>query len=355
MDENKTPVKGAVLSAEELAAFSLQLSYPVKAGVSPAECIGLMLEETGSEGEKAILAPVYDRLMAGEPLDAALAKTGKFPDYMVQMLSIGQVSGNLDKVLDGLVDYYNKEAQRQASIRRAVTGPAVMLGVMAVLIVVLITQVLPVFDRVFRQMGTGLSPLALGLVNAGNGIRIAMIIIGALLAALAVGVFISSRRREGSNAISHLADKVFFRGRLGLTMGRARFASAMSLMVSGGLDLDHSLEEASRLLKGSDLEAAVASCRQQVSQGESFPLAAQKAGIFSGMMSGILSAGFKAGSFDKAIAELAARCQKQSEEMLERFILRIEPALIVILSVSVGLVLLSVMLPLISMLSSVGI
>jgi len=355
MDQATRPKNHRMLSAEELSAFCLQLSYPVKSGISPVECVGLMLEETDSALEKEILQPVYAELLAGAPMDKALAVPGCFPDYMLSMLSIGQLSGNLDRVLDGLVRYYAKEAERSATIKRAITGPAVMLGVMAVLIVVLITQVLPVFNQVFRQMGTEMSGLAVGLMNAGQVIQSSMAVIGVVLVLLAVGIFVLTKSKGGSAALGNVADKVFFRGRLNLSMGRARFASAMALMASGGLDLDESMEHAQALLKDNALADSVIQCRQMVSTGEAFPQAAQKAGIFTGMLSGILSAGFKAGSFDAAISELATRCQIQAEDMLERFIGRIEPTLIVVLSVSVGLVLLSVMLPLISMLSSIGI
>jgi type IV pilus assembly protein PilC len=353
MDENTRKI-ARTLSAEELSAFCLQMSYPVKAGISPVECIGMMLEETQSAGEKAILQPVYAELLAGAPLSNALEKPGCFPGYMIHMLSIGQLSGNLDRVLDGLVRYYAKEAGRAAAIKRAVTGPAVMLGVMAVLIVVLITQVLPVFNQVFQQMGVEMSGLATGLMRAGQAIQGAMAVIGIVLVVLAVAVFVAVRSKKGSAALSRFADRLFFRGQLSQALGRARFASAMSLMVSGGLDLDQSLERAEGLLEDNTLAPAVAACRGAVVKGEAFPKAAQDAGIFTGMLAGILSAGFKAGSFDQAIEELAVRCQSESEDMLERFVLRIEPALIVVLSVSVGLVLLSVMLPLISMLSSIG-
>jgi type IV pilus assembly protein PilC len=102
------------------------------------------------------------------------------------------------------------------------------------------------------------------------------------------------------------------------------------------------------------LGQSVAGCRSDLEKGESFPAAVQKAGIITGIEAGILKTGFRAGSLDKAVAELARRYQSMAEGILERFTGRIEPTLIVILSVTVGLALLSVMLPLIGMLSSIG-
>ncbi len=354
MDGNVKPA-GRMLSAEELSAFCLQLSYPVSAGVPTLECIGLVLEQTEEKGEREILSPVYDSLLAGASLSDALKVVGCFPPYMLQMVEVGQASGNLDKVLAGLTDYYLKEAERAAGVRRAVTGPSVMLGVMAVLIFVLIVKVLPVFNQVFMQMGVELSPLALWLLKAGQVIQGSLVAICAVLVVAAVCIFILLRRKQGVAALNGIADKIFFSGRLGLALSRARFASAMALMASGGIDLDESLERSQPLLEGTALSDAVSNCREAMRSGAAFPKAVQDSGIFTGVMRGILTAGFKAGSFDRAIAEIATRCQAQAEDMLDRFIMRIEPTLIVILSVSVGLVLLSVMLPLISMLSSIGI
>ena len=344
-----------VLAPEELAAFCLQLSYPTRAGIPSVDSIGLLLEETQIKAEKEILSFIYDKLKDGSPFADALESAGCFPHYMLQMVKIGQSSGNLDKVLEGLVDHYQKEAQRSAAIRRASMGPAVMLIVMSILLLVLVVKILPVFQQVFRQMGTQLSSFAQALMQASDVIRVVMPVISVLLLVFAVVLWVLLRGRSGTTRVFGIADKIFFKGKLGLAMSQARFASSLSLTISSGMAFDGALTYTENLLKESELGDAVAQCRKRVAEGETFPSAAKQAGIIVGVESGILAAGFKAGVLDRALEELAIRYQQKSEAILDNFVGRIEPGLIVILSITVGLALLSVMLPLIGMLSSMGV
>jgi type IV pilus assembly protein PilC len=345
---------GRILGPDEVSAFCLQLSYPVQSGISPVDCIGLMLEETDVKREKEILQPVYQLLLEGAPLPRALADAGCFPDYMIQMMEIGQSSGNLDRVLAGLVEYYRKEADTAAGIKRAAVEPAVMLAVTSVLLLVLVIKVLPVFQQVFMQLGGQLSPFAAALAGASDVIRLVIPVVGVALLILAAALFVTLRSESSATKITGVADKLFFRGKLGLSIARARFAAALSLTASSGMMLDECLGKAEGLLADTVLKEPVAVCRQSLAQGSSFPEAVQKAGIFAGIEIGILKAGFKAGAFDKAISELAARFERESQALIEAFIMKIEPTLIIVLSVTVGLALLSVMLPLIGMLSSIG-
>lgn len=342
------------LDYEELSAFCLRVAYPVKAGVSAAECISLMLEETSSKQEKQILQPVCEHMDAGMSLSEALQLSGYFPEYMVRMLQVGEASGKLDAVLEDLAGHYTKEAQITASLRQAIMGPGLMLLGMLLLLVILITEVLPIFNQVYMQMGTELTGAAAVMLSAGQTIRSILPICAgvALVIFAACGIYFSGGNRNMS--FGGVVDRIFFKGKLDITIARSRFASAMSLMSSSGLSLDASLEKGHALLAETRLAKPIEDCRMYIARGDSFSEACSKSGLFTGSWGGILSAGFKAGSFDKAFDEIEVRMRAQSEDMLGSFVSRIEPAMIIALSATVAMMLMSVMLPLISMLTSVG-
>ena len=166
---NQTAAK--TLTADELSALCWQMAQLGKAGVPWSECAALLLEDSQPPRIRAALEKLREPLSMGEPLDAAMETAGDYPPYLLRMVSIGQASGRLDRVLAALSDYYRGEAATLDAIRRAVTYPAVMAALIALVFLVLVARVLPVFSRVFAQMGAGLSPAAAVLLGSRSGVK----------------------------------------------------------------------------------------------------------------------------------------------------------------------------------------
>ena len=232
------------------------------------------------------------------------------------------------------------------AIRRAVTYPAVMATLIALVFLVLVSRVLPVFSQVFSQLGAGLSPVAAALLSSGSTGQIIAYILSGLLLAGAVALLLFFRGERGV--------RLFSRGATVEAVARGRFSSAMALMLQSGLPLDEAMERTSELLEGSPLAERFLDCRRRVSEGASFPCAVEDAGVLTGLQAGLLAAGFRTGVSEEAMAELARRCQAEADERLSRLLSRFEYLLVIVLCAAVGLVLLSVMLPLLGVLSAIG-
>lgn len=342
--------KTALLSADELSVFCYQLSLMVEAGVGSEEGVALMAEDARDAGERALLTALRQVLEDGAPLSRALEESGAFPDYLVRMVEIGQASGRLDQVLRALAGYYTRESETRESLRRAVAYPAVMAVLIAVVFLVLVSRVLPVFQQVFAQLGVGLSPLAQGLLQFGSVSKYVAGVLAVVLAAGAVAMLVLFRSQRGGAVFGSLFSKTA----PSRAVDRSRFASVMALMLSSGLPLDEAMSRACQLLEHSALFPALAACRAAMEGGASFPKAAEACGIFSGLQAGLLSAGFRSGVSDQAMEELARRCQSEADTLLSRMLSRFEYGLVAVLCLAVGLVLLSVMLPLLGVLSAIG-
>ena len=334
------------LTADELSVLCWQLSLLSRAGVPWTECAGLLLEDGQPPRVKAALTQLQGPLSEGVPLSSAMEAAGTFPPYLLLMVEIGQLSGRLDQVLSALSDYYRRESATLDAIRRAVTYPAVMAALIALVFLVLVSRVLPVFSQVFSQLGAGLSPVAAALLGSGSTGQIIAYILSGLLLAGAVALLLFFRGERGV--------RLFSRGATAEAVARGRFSSAMALMLQSGLPLDEAMERTSELLEGSPLAERFLDCRRRVSEGASFPCAVEDAGVLTGLQAGLLSAGFRTGVSEEAMAELARRCQAEADERLSRLLSRFEYLLVIVLCAAVGLVLLSVMLPLLGVLSAIG-
>ncbi len=337
--------KKKVLPDESLSAFFYQLALMTHAGISPEEGIFLLLED--AEEENNPMQKIHERLAEGEALSSAMRSSGLFPDYALRMLEIGELAGRQEQVLESLSAFYQREHSLKQSIHQAIAYPAVMAVLIGAVFLVLVGRVLPVFSGVFDQLGLSLSPVAAMLMRFGS---VSKYIAGALsIALLALIAVLFVLYRAGK-----VKETSIIRGETARCVARSRFSSAMALMLSSGLPIDDAVERVQLMLADTPLAEAVRTCGTKLLEGMSFSQAAESCKIFPSLETGLLRAGCRAGVTDQAMEELARRCQAQAEERLGRFLGRFQYGLVIVLCVAVGLVLLSVMLPLLGVLATIG-
>ena len=346
----KKTAKPQVLGPDELSVFCYELSLMVQAGIGSEESVGILAQDARSPREKELLERMHAVLLEGRALSAALEEAGVFPRYMLRMVEIGQVSGRLEQVLSALSAYYRREADTRQSLRRAIAYPAAMAVLIAVVFLALVSRVLPVFQQVFSQLGVSLSPVAQGLMTFGAVSKYVAAAFAVVLVAAAVWVLWMFHTAKGQAAMSRLLSGTGpYRA-----VDRSRFASAMALMLSSGLPLDEAMDRSCDLLDGTGIAPSLKECRDRMAAGTAFADAVEGCGLFTGLQARLLSAGFRAGVSEQAMEEIARRCQADADGRLSLLLSRFEYALVIILCLAVGLVLLSVMLPLLGVLSAIG-
>ncbi len=330
------------LSASDLAAFFEQLAMVQRSGIPAIEGLMMMEEDAPTDGARKLLGAICDAFCDTGSLYRSLVASGAFPTYALSMVQIGESSGTLDDVLASLAEYYDREDAISKEIRSAVTYPLIMVAIMASIVVILLVRVMPVFQRVYRQLGADMSGFSGGLLRFGDflgkyGIWILLILI---LAGAAVYRGIRTRKLR----LPFLQN--FYR-----KLAAGRFASGMALTFSGGLNTDESLEMILQLVDDPEASEKIRQCRQMTSEGVEFPDALAKCGIFSGLNARIVSVGYRVGSIDDIMKKVAGRYQAELQDTVQSLISIIEPSFVALLSLVVGVILLSVILPLLGILS----
>lgn len=342
------------LTAPEVSAFCAQISLILKAGISMQDGIAIMCEDTTDRDGREILQTISDRVELGEPLYQALAAGKKFPKYVVDMVEIGEASGRLDQVMDSLCDYYDRQESITQSIKSAVTYPLVMVFMMLLTISVLVIKVLPIFSQVFQQLGNEMSASAQGLLAFGTMLgNVAMIVLIVLVVAVAVMLLLRVTP-GGRRWLSDFSGRFFLTRDISAKMASGRFASAMSLTMASGLDVDQSLEMVERLVDNRQITAKVAKCRELLDNGSSFADALVASEIFSGVNAKMVTVGIHSGATDQVMSRIADRYEDEVTGKISHILSILEPTLVAILSVIVGVILISVMLPLMGIMSSIG-
>ena len=347
--------KQARVPEQYLPVFCRELHQLVRSGIPASEGLSLLREDE-TDGEVLSWLEELCRLTdEGTPLSEALAETKAFPTYMTDMVSLAEQTGRLEDTLLSLQHHYDRQIRMKSEIRGAVTVPVVLLIVMIAVVLLLITQVLPVFDRVFAQLGVRMGGVAAGMMNAGAvlakaGTGIAVVLACIAVAALVIGVVPSLRTRFAAWFKRNWGG----RGVLG-QMAVSRFASSMAMATSSGLPMDEAVDMAAKLCGGAkEIDEKTAKCRADIEEGKSPADALADSGLFSGRDCRLLKLAERTGSLPDTLEDLAARQEEESMRSIDRVVSAIEPAIVVITSALAGVILLSVMLPLMGLLSGIG-
>ena len=336
----KTKLKAAYISG-----LCGELYDTVSSGISINDGIYMLMSDGKND---PVLKKLFDETSKGRTFAAAIKHTESFPDYMEEMIRIGEQTGRLDSVLRELSLYYARQDEIAQNIRNAIAFPLILLAILIIIVVVLLTQVLPIFNDVFRQLGVSMSGAAVTLMNIGSVIRTYAVWIIACVAAIALVGFVLYKLPGTHNAMLNI-----FKGRkLKRKMSSSVFASAMSMTISSGMDIDESLEMSKKLCD-KDVEKKINSCQEIMKDGVSFDKAVQKSDILDPISSRRLTISFRTGRTDEAMKKIADEYTQQVNTAIDEKISRVEPALVVIMSVLVGFVLFSVMLPMLSVITAV--
>ena len=342
------------LTHAEIAALCRGLSRLLHGGLSLNE--GAFLLAEGEQGTlKALLTAMGEAMDSGSDLCEAMVSNGAFPPHVYGMVKVGEASGRLEEALEGLADYYDERVRTARRIRSALTYPCMILGLMMIVITVLLTKVLPVFESVYASLGVTMTGLSGGLLALGRGLGAVLPVLLALLAAAAiagVAIWRSAGLREKITArlLSRFGDRGILR-----KFNNARFLRAMALGLGSGLSLEEALELSCGLLSDvREAAARCAACAEAVRAGEDVAEAMKQAGLLSPAQSRMLRLSLRSGSGDKIMAELADTAMEEAELALDNTVGRIEPAMVTVCSALVGAILLTVMLPLVDILSALG-
>lgn len=351
MEQNRK--KGKLLPAGETATFCRQMSLIMDAGIPIYDGIESLVESAEDDKAKEAFAGLSDTIKETGSLHMAVEKAGFFPEYMVNMIKIGEETGKLDDVLKSLAAYYEREERTKKVIKSAITYPILLVCLMAAVILVLVTKVMPIFEDIFEGLGTNMSDTAAGVMNAGFVVgNVCLVVIAAILVIIVVA-FVFSKMGKSKTLIK-MASIVPGVKKLNVKMSSGKFASVMSMMLESGYSLEKALEMAPGIVSDDSVKAKIEECAKLTAGGTSFPDALSKIGLFSKMQSRIISVGFKAGQLDSVMKQLSQTYEEEVNDGIEKTVGYIEPCLVGILSIVIGGILISVMLPLASIMSSIG-
>lgn len=345
---------GKQLTPDETAYFCGQLATMLNSGIHLNDGLDILAEDIGEARLKKVCTELSAALYDGGTLFYAMEKTGVFPEYAVSMVRIGTVTGRLEDVLNGLSEYYENRGNMQRTLRSAVLHPLMLLIMMTAVIIVLVVQVIPMFADIFSRFDSTVSETVSRTVDVAYGTGTVILIVLAAIIVIAVIAVLLSHSAGARKRLSAAASVIPGLRRLSRRFAQAKLANAMSVMVSSGISPEESLENALPLIDDKRLNGQIDDCRKRVLNGEYFADAVCESGMFPSIYGRSLKIAYTSGSFDTAWRKISDKCSEETERTAANLISFIEPAIIVILAAVIGSILLTVMIPLMNIMSVLG-
>ena len=338
------------LSYGEIAEVSLELSLLLHAGVGTGDALYLLGEDSP---HKKLLSAMADEVDGGAALASAMRSSAAFPTYACGLVEVGERTGRTEEALAALSRYYEDRVRMDRRVRSALLYPAVMLALMLVVIGVLLVKVLPIFDDVYASLGTRLTGVAAGLLTMGRWLEGALPVFWAVLAALVlIGFLFTAVGPLRRSLVSFWQRGHGDRG-VSRKLNNARLAQAMAMGMASGLPLEEALGLSAGLVEGG-ARRRCEDCRKRLDNGEALSAALKASGLLPASQSRLLELGQRSGAGDASMEKIARDLSEEGEAALDAAVSRVEPALVLLCSVLVGLILLSVMLPLMHIMSAIG-
>ncbi len=347
-------VKKKMLSADETAYFCEQLALMLNAGMQLNDGLEILAEDIDDDRIKEICGVLSKALGEEKNLRQAMEEAGVFSDYTVNMVNVGILSGRLEEVLRGLSGYYENRGNLVRAVRSAVLHPLMLLVMMTAVIVVLIIKVIPMFSDIFARFDSSVSEAVEKSVDFAysTGMTVLIVLLAVIAAAAvtaALSVMPSVRKK-----LAEFCSVFPLTRRLSRSFAQAKLTDAMSMMISGGLSPEEALENSLLLITDKKLSSQIEDCLRRLLEGEYFSDAVCASGILPKIYARSLKIAYSSGSFDEAWRKISLRCNEEAENSAGTIISFIEPAIVAVLAVIIGSILLTVMLPLMNIVSSLG-
>ncbi len=340
------------ISPAELSTFCGQVALILEAGLPLYDGMETLAGADSGSENAGIYQAASQKVTETGSLYEALKEDGRWPEYLVEMVGVGERSGQLESIMRGLEKYYAREDRIRSSVSNAVIYPMVLGVMLVVIVMILLWKVLPVFRRVLDSMGIGLNATGSTLMKVGSAVGWIVMGLVALTIILGIVLLILMRTDKREKVLNFITSRFPSIASLSKKLAASRIAGVLSMMLSSGFPVDEALEMTENVINDPTAAEKVHGIRSSLGEGKTLADAISDADIFSDLHDRMIKMGTATGREDQVLGKLAELYEEQVEDDITRLISIIEPTLVATLAIVIGAVLLSVMLPMAGILSS---
>jgi type IV pilus assembly protein PilC len=354
--EFNMPTLGGGVSAKELAIFTRQFSVMIDAGLPLVQCLEILASQQENKFFQKVLTGTRGQVEGGATLSAAMRSSPKVFDALyVNMVEAGETGGILDTILQRLSGYIEKNVKLQRAVKSALVYPVGVLSVAGGVIVLLLWKVVPIFATLFAGLGVDLplpTKIVIGLSNFVGSIFGFLILVA--FAGIIFGLKVWYGTPQGRFVLDTIILKLPVLGPLMRKIAVARFTRTLGTLISSGVPILEGLDITSKTAGNAVVERALQRVRRSLEEGKSLTEPLKESEVFPGMVTQMIAVGEQTGAMDAMLQKIADFYEEEVDAAVKDLLTALEPIMIVILGVVVGGVVISMYLPLFSLIGKLS-
>ena len=347
------------VKAKELAIFTRQFSVMIDAGLPLVQCLDILAQQQDNKYFQQVLAQVRQDVEEGSTLAAAMTRHPRVFDQLYSnMVEAGETGGILDLILQRLSTFIEKLVKLKRDIVSAMIYPAAVILLAIVAVAVIMVVVIPQFQNIFLGLlgpGEALplpTRIVVGISNFLAGWGGLSILVTIILSV--VGIRYYYKTASGRKIIDTVLLKVPILGSIFSKIAIARFSRTLSTLLSSGVPILQSLDITARTAGNVVIEAAILKIRDGVEQGKSFVEPLKAVDVFPHMVAQMVGIGEQTGALDAMLGKIADFYEQEVDAAIANLLTLIEPALIGFLGVTIGAIVISMYLPMFTLIGKLS-
>lgn len=339
----------------ELITFFRQFSVMVKASIPISAALKTLKGQKYSKTLQNVLNKVCEDVESGVLLSEAFGKHPKvFPNFFVKMVAIGEVTGSLDKVLESMADYYENDRKIRNKVKSALTYPAILLVLIVAVLIFITMFILPQFQSMIDELGGDIPKITKVVMGISKFMKnnylyvFSGIILGFLILFL-----IFKKTKRGRYVWDYMKLHLPMIGSINKYLITSRFSKAFIILLKSGMNMSDCLDNLEKMLDNQVFKNKFKYSVEEVKRGKRIAQSLENIKLFPSMLIEMIDVGEKSGNLEEVLASTSQYFDECVEQSIAKATQALEPIMIVLLGGVVALVILSVLLPMISLMQSI--
>lgn len=341
----------AKFTASELDFFLTQLSTFLKSGITLVESIKILSKQCKKKGQQNVYKSLIYELTMGENFSEALQKQGNiFPRLLINMIKTSELTGDLPETLDDMADYYREIEKTRKQMMSALTYPLVVLFFAIAVLVYIMVLVVPEFVDIYGSLGTTLPPITVAILNVSNFLKKNLLMLGiGLLVFIIIFIVLFKTIKVFKTVVQTILMNIPIIGKIIIYNEITMFTKTFASLLNHNVYITDCMEVLSKITNNEVYKMLIFDTITNLARGEAISNSFKNHWAFPVIAYEMILTGEKTGQLGPMMDKVANYYQEQHKNAVNQIKAFIEPVMIIILAVIVGVVLLSVVLPMFDM------
>lgn len=353
--EFKLPTIGGGVTEKDLVVFTRQFATMIDSGLPLVQCLDIQCQQAPNPVFRDQLKVIKETVEGGTTFADALKKFPKtFDTLYVNLVAAGEVGGILDTILNRLAAYIEKASKLKKQVKSAMVYPVAIMVIAAGVVALLLLQVVPVFEKMFTDMGGALPAPTQIVIDMSKWLQANFLFIVVALVGSIVGLGWFYGTPKGRLIIDTILFRAPVFGEVITKVSVARFCRTLGTMVSSGVPILEALDICSRTAGNKVVENAIVKARDSISEGKTIAEPLMESKVFPDMVVQMISVGEATGALDNMLNKIADFYDDEVDAAVGAMTALIEPAMMAFLGVTIGGLVIAMYMPIFTMATAVG-